>query len=164
KKINSFLIKSSSVKLPIKLDSSTKFSSISLKLNFLEYKNNICSIPGIKHFLSRKIFTKSTAKRLLEGKNLLNNKASGVIGYRNTGINTYSIRPIVYVRDTETLYEESSCASGTLALAYMLYKEKGIKKLNVKQPSGFMLKTLITENEIKLSGPIVSIKKKTITI
>lgn len=163
-KKSNFIIKSSGMKMPVKLNSSTKLSSIILKLSLLKYKNDICNIPGIKHFLSKKRFTKSSAKRILEEKKILKNKASGIISYQNINTNTYNIEPIVYVRDTGTLYEESSCASGTLALAYMLYKKKGIKKLNVRQPSGFTLKTLITKNEIKLSGPIVSIKKEILII
>lgn len=158
KKKNLYLIESSSVKNIIKLKSSTRLSTIALKLNSLKYKNSICGMPGIKHFLSNKKFNKLGAKKILQKNKLLTNKAAGVISYKNIDTSTYLIRPIVYVRDTKTMYEETSCASGTLALSYMLYKNTGIKKLNIIQPSGFKLKTFINKNEIQLSGPIVSIE------
>src|SRR3989344_1344208 len=158
KKRKFYFIKSSSIKMPIKLNSSINFSEIILKLDLIQYKKDVCYIPGIQHFLSKERFT------ILEEKKVLRNKASGVISYKNISADTYNINPIVYVRDTKTFYEESSCASGTLALAYMLYEKKGIKKLNVLQPSGFILKTSISKNEIKLGGQIVSIKKETILI
>ncbi|OGI94338.1 hypothetical protein A3A03_03305 [Candidatus Nomurabacteria bacterium RIFCSPLOWO2_01_FULL_40_18] len=164
KKRKFYFIKSSSIKMPIKLNSSINFSEIILKLDLIQYKKDVCYIPGIQHFLSKERFTILEAKKVLKEKKLLRNKASGVISYKNISADTYNINPIVYVRDTKTFYEESSCASGTLALAYMLYEKKGIKKLNVLQPSGFILKTSISKNEIKLGGQIVSIKKETILI
>ncbi len=159
KKENSYLIESSGIKKAIKLESSKNLSTIFLKLSLLKYKNNICSIPGIKHFISKRKFNKLDAWKILDDNKLLKNKASGVISYRNVNINTYTIRPTVYVRDTKTMYEETSCASGTLALSYMLYKQKEIKKLNIIQPSGFTLKTSINKTEVHLSGPIISIRK-----
>lgn len=155
-------IKSSGLK--IKLKSSAKFSSISLDLNLLKYKNNVCNIPGITHFLSKEKINRLDAKKILRKNILLKNEATGIISYKNIGANTYKINPIVWVRDTKTLCEETACASGTLALAYMLYKKIGIKKLNIKQPSGFVFKTLVANKEIKLSGPIISVKKETIVI
>ncbi|MEK7497261.1 MAG: hypothetical protein AAB657_05200 [Patescibacteria group bacterium] len=157
---SNFIIKSSGMKTPVKINSSEKFSSITINLELLKYKNNICSIPGIKYFLSEKKFTKLSAKSELAKKNLLINKASGVISYEKINEKTYKISPIVYVRDTETLYSESACASGTLALAYMSYIKTGMKKMYVRQPSGSIFETVIGNEKIELSGPILGIEKK----
>ena len=161
-KNNLCIVESSGLKIKIK--SSTKSSSVSLKLDLLKYENNIYSMPGIKYFLSKRIFTKLTAKKVLNKNKLLENKAAGVISYKTIGVNKYEINPIVWVKDTTTLYEETACGSGTLALAYMLYKKMGIKKLNIKQPSGFVFRTKITKKEIIISGPIISVKKENINI
>ena len=156
-------IESPIFKIPIKVNCSRNKSSISLPLSFFTYKDNICSMPGIIYILQNKKVRKSNAKFILSKNRLLGKKASGVIGYEIEK-NKLQIYPNVWVRDTKTMYAETACASGTLALAYMLYKKIGVKKLNIKQPSGFIFKTIIIKKEIKLSGPIISIKKETTNI
>ena len=71
--------------------------------------------------------------------------------------NKVKMLPLVYVKDVDTLYWESSCASGTTALGAYLYKK--IKKevsVNVIQPSGTTLHIKINNNEYLLRG-IVSL-------
>ena len=155
-----FYLESPIFRMPIKISCSKNKSSISLPLSFFDCKDNICSMPGIIYILQNKKVEKSNAKLTLIKNKLLGKKASGVIGYE-IAKNSLQIYPNVWVRDTKTMYAETACGSGTLALAYMLYKKIGIRKLNIIQPSGFVFKTSIINKEIQLSGPIISIKKET---
>ncbi|HUD44881.1 MAG TPA: hypothetical protein VMR41_05030 [Patescibacteria group bacterium] len=57
----------------------------------------------------------------------------------------YTITPVVYVRDMDTLYLETACGSGTAALGLVLALQKGesIKDISIKQPSGLPIKVSV---------------------
>jgi len=58
-----------------------------------------------------------------------------LIFYKNTSRRIASIKPIVYVKQTNTLIWETSCASGSLALCL----SKKYNKAKISQPSGTSL-------------------------
>jgi len=62
----------------------------------------------------------------------------------------WMICPVVYVRDADTLYLETACASGTTALGLILAQRnsKSIKEMSVKQPSGLTIKVSVEFNSI----------------
>lgn len=69
--------------------------------------------------------------------------------------NEVRILPLVYVKDVDTLYWESSCASGTTALGvYLNNKTKKEVSVNVIQPSGTTLHIKINNNEYLLRGKV----------
>lgn len=50
------------------------------------------------------------------------------------------LQPVVYVRDTDTLFFESSCASGSAAVAFLLGPGRpGERRLELRQPGGAIL-------------------------
>ena len=156
-------VESSGTKEVIEIRAKKNSSEIDMSLKGFKYINNKCTLPGIKYVFTTEKIDRDDAKKILKTSNLLKAKASGVIGYKksNTG---FSIKPIVWVKDVETFFEETACGSGTMAFAFSQYTQFKTKKLSIKQPSGAFFKTEIKSNSIKLSGPIRSIKDQEIDI
>lgn len=77
-----------------------------------------------------------------------------------------SVTPLVYVKSIDSLYWESSCASGTTAVgAYLLDKYKKKINVDVKQASGTVLNVESTEdNKLLLKGKVKFLYKKSIMI
>ena len=48
----------------------------------------------------------------------------------------YSISPVVFVRETNTIIPETGCGSGSIALASALFRKTGTRNFAVHQPSG----------------------------
>lgn len=61
------------------------------------------------------------------------------------GVESGAMKPIVYVKDVDSIYFEGSCGSGTTAYAaaYSLGKPDGIYRYNVEQPAGTILATCV---------------------
>ena len=85
---------------------------------------------------------------------LLSEKAAGLIFYFKIQSDKYKIIPVVYVRALETVFVETSCVSGSLALAIGLKK----KALTVLQKSRFTLKVDLSDQRFIVGGRIKSIK------
>lgn len=141
-------------------------------------KNTIkVELDGITHLLVDKRDFKNekdlkiTGERLLEKFKLKKKyKASGVIFYSKEKY-VWKIEPIVWVRKIQTLFYETSCASGSTALGLWQAKksDKNAVKLRVKQPSGKSLSVVITKKKNKsynacIEGPIELIGKEKIQI
>ena len=66
-----------------------------------------------------------------------------------------TLRPLVYVPGSDTLFWESSCASGTGALGAYLAKTGGKPAdLTVKEPGGILRVQASPEGDILLSGQV----------
>ncbi|HBB56542.1 TPA: hypothetical protein DEW47_00655 [Patescibacteria group bacterium] len=163
------LIKNDTGKTKIRLESSGQdnfieatvednTSEIKLSLNNFRCSKNSCFLTGIAYFITNKEIIKSEAKKLLV-KNYNNFPASGVISYKKNK-NIFSIKPIIWVKDIDTLIEETACGSGTMALAYFMYSKYKIEKFQIKQPSNSIFKVFIKSNKIFISGEIISIEEK----
>lgn len=61
------------------------------------------------------------------------------------GVTPGAMKPIVYVKDVDSIYFEGSCGSGTTAYAaaYSLGKPDGVYRYNVEQPEGTILATCV---------------------
>lgn len=82
---------------------------------------------------------KERSKLLLEKAGLLSSTpAAGVMFVRKNG-STLSIDPVVWVRDIETLFYETACASGTTAV--------GLWKAKLQRKKNFSLKILQPSNQ-----------------
>ena len=142
----------------VQINVSNKTSAITLSLEDFEYQNSVCSMPGISYVFASTNITKNDARIMLEKNDLIGLKASGVIGYKKIK-DVFTIKPIVWVRDVATFFEETACGSGTMSLAYLQFIDKKTKRLSVRQPSGFIFKTKISKGSMRLSGPVVCIEK-----
>lgn len=92
----------------------------------LERDVHLMRLPGISHLLINATSSpyptenaKAAARALLARHRLLNEPAAGCIWYCNNG-EEVSIMPVVHVRDTGSIHEETACGSGTIALAMHL--------------------------------------------
>lgn len=71
---------------------------------------------------------------------------------------TLTLRPVVWVRDTNSLCSESACGSGTLACALAMHAKGGALRYLVRQPSGCRLSVRMQKNDdgwdIWVGGPV----------
>jgi diaminopimelate epimerase len=76
--------------------------------------------------------------------------AIGCIWYKNNASNDYSIKPVVWVRGTNSTYFETACGSGTVALGLFLAKEnKADINISIGQPSGESIWVSVDFDETK---------------
>lgn len=71
--------------------------------------------------------------------------------------------PVVYVRQTQSMCEESACGSGTLACAFLRYKQhkqQGQEKMSFLQPSQENLQVIIEQKNAMISVSVGGIVHK----
>lgn len=138
---------------------------------------SLIKLEGIMYLITKKPkdFTSKELKKL--GKNLLKENgllysepAAGVIFVTSNQPLLY-IDPVVWVRDIQTLFYETACASGTAAVGLWKSKQSGLPliELTVRQPSGQFISVSIERNnkEFKKAfiwGSVELIENKTIKL
>lgn len=132
------------------------------------------TLSGITHLITPDTVSsaenelKTRAKNILETRGLLTTSPAAGVMFLSERNGQYSIRPVVWVRDIQTLFLETACASGTTAVGLWtaMQSKENITKLSVKQPSGLCL-TITVEKDSKgfidasIEGPIEIIKQFT---
>jgi len=93
----------------------------------------VVSIEKSKIYLRNKANLKEYAKKIINRLKIYD-KAVGVM-FTQIKDNVIRVYPIVWVRDMDTLFFETACGSGTVAVVTCSEKEK----INVLQPSGYMI-------------------------
>ena len=123
--------------------------------------------PGISHILLEDYAPQDTD--VANAKALLSQLSaeSGCFGLLYLSDNR--MRPLVYVRDTDTLIWESSCASGTCAVAAALaLRQKQTLSLELFQPGGSLIAkaTVNTDglSSLTLDGPVTFPKSGMLTL
>lgn len=102
---------------------------------------------------------KKKVKDILDGYGFSNRfPACGVMIADKKDDGTIQLQPFVYVRDTQTLYFETGCGSGSIAVGMVLAKSAGqtIRDLKIIQPSGMDLFVTIDRNEKEFTGASVN--------
>ncbi len=118
----------------------------------LEQGISLVRLPGISHLLvGPDAFPKQghvqKAQALLSKYGLLDEPAAGVIWWEAGASDGLRILPVVHVREVGTLFEETSCGSGSLALA-CLVRELGMAEMcRVAQPGGDSLDVHFTQSD-----------------
>ncbi|MFT7184454.1 MAG: diaminopimelate epimerase [Oceanicoccus sp.] len=135
----------------------------------LKKEEEICIVqmPGITHLVTQvKEFTNKTQQNeqmvelLIQYKNQLNEvEAIGYILYKivPTGVD---IRPLIYVRSTESKVYETACGSGSLAV----FQDIGQNSLNIIQASSYIYKMEKIKEKVELSSPVISINQGEVCI
>ena len=155
------------------IDSSkTSFAQMPIYKSFSKVKQlekNIwqVEIKGITHLITplsdfEKENLKVEGKKLLRKYNLLQTvPASGVMFYSKLKDDSYKLDPIVWVRDIETLFYETACASGSAAFGLWFIKKNKLNEIEIKvqQPSKkfITIKASKTKGKFKnayIDGPI----------
>lgn len=129
-------------------ESAQVFGAMPLPLKVEAVKLTDIDIPmtgvyfdGIVHVILKGIpFSKELTQKILDGIYGKENppEAVGVLFYEpNKGY----MKPAVYVKEVDSLVYESSCGSGSVAIAAMLYEEnhENIRNLPVQQPGGTVI-------------------------
>lgn len=121
------------------------------------YRLPLVSFDGISHVIAESSFSKETAETAAE-------KWCSDLGADAFGIMIFDrkksvLTPLVYVPKAETLFWESSCASGTSAVGAYLYTEKKEPvNLFLNEPGG-QLAVYADGEKILLSGKVKIVKK-----
>lgn len=124
---------------------------------FGKYTLPLVRFPGIAHAVITDDMPIELAKTVVrEWGNELNEGAFGLMLLDRENL---SLTPIVYVRDTDTVVLESSCASGTAAVGAYLAGEE----LTLKEPGGAMSVRTRRENgvltKLELMGNVVFLRE-----
>ena len=114
-------------------------SDFSLKFECKVQENGefLVNLGGITHIVNFQELNlddeelKIYALEKLKFYDLLNLEASGFINY-----NEPNLKPVVYVKDINTLFYESACGSGSIAVAVVLSLKSDNTKFKLIQPSG----------------------------
>lgn len=107
----------------------------------------IVIIDGIYHIIAERI--EATEKNFNYFKNVVNNKYEvEAFGVMFLDRDKNYITPVVYVKNTDTTFFESSCGSGTLATSYYLSQniDKQYLKYSINQPGGIIESTVYKKN------------------
>lgn len=119
-------------------------------------------LPGISHLLVGpgswpEQGRTAVARELMRHYNLLDEDAAGVIWWTWAGAQeepSLRIRPVVRVRVVDTLYEETSCGSGSLALA-LFQRARGLgDSCAILQPGGDRLAVSFARGEARVEGRV----------
>ena len=138
------------------------YSSVLIKIPNIKKSKidgfDFVDLKGIAYFVIDESFAKkdylSTFREIKRkfGKKI-KQKAWGVVFY-----NKNSIRPIVYVKDTNSIVSENACGSGSLAFYLIKGKEKII------QPSGKIIRIKRRNSQFLIKGQVKIISEKQITL
>lgn len=117
---------------------------------------------GMKTESQLKEFTRS----ILEKENLLYSSPAAGVMFVEDKENEMVLKPVVWVRDIETLLYETACASGTTAVGLWLTRKRNTNALyqKIKQPTGKYIYVSIEKNEKTflsafIDGPIEILQK-----
>ena len=115
---------------------------------------NIVTLDGITHVLINEDLMKFDETKYLEYTkyfikqlNLHDLPAVGIIWY-----NKFKIKPVVWVRDTDTYYYENACGSGSLALGLYYALNKNIKNIDIVQKNNEIITIVVDCNDNHISN------------
>ena len=113
------------------------------KVNYIDidkYNNvPIVSLPGISHLILTKEEAINCGREHCESiiKKSCKELSLPALGFMYYDEKESRVTPLVYVKESDTLFWENSCASGTIAIgAYLAEKEKKQIDLNLIHPGG----------------------------
>jgi diaminopimelate epimerase len=115
--------------------------------------NVLVVMEGISHYIDFDAYQikglsveqiKAKAREEMRQKGIDQNPACGII-YAEELKHGWVIHPIIYVRDADTLFYETSCGSGTTALGLVVAHRAGetMHEIPVIQPSGLTIKVCV---------------------
>ena len=99
---------------------------------------------------------KARAMELIRERNMDEEPACGVVWCRKVD-KIWHIRPVIYVKALDTLYEEQACGSASVAVALARWYYRENMEQIVQQPSGERLKVNLYFSKIS-NGPRMRIR------
>ena len=137
-----------------------KVEELMLEYKGKEYSFFAVFFPGIVHLVFSKEGLPNDSdfaeKALKHWSKAIEEEAIGLIGFDEE---RKEIKPLVYVKSTDSLYWERGCGTGTAAAGvYMSYKRRESVVIPVKQPGGIITAETVFEkgilNELKITGGV----------
>lgn len=114
-------------------------TEIVIDLNGRSITGNVVKLDGITHFITDYWPTEDQFNQLIEAvTNKIEDKAIGIIPYKQLKESEYEIWPFVYVTETGSRFFEQACGSGSLALGVHLSKGNQNQTLQIHQPGGIV--------------------------
>ena len=136
--------------------------NVSLEFNGENYALPAVRFSGIIHLINEGVVDKVIAEAAIK-------KWCGDLNTDGVGIMFYdrknsTLEPLVYVREPETLFWESSCASGTSAVgAFVSASENRTAELTLSEKGG-CLTVRADKEKILLTGNVTILETKTIEV
>ncbi len=133
------------------------FSGMVREVKVAEYdgiRATIVDLGGIVHVIVPAPFPKdyeSVHGKICESFGLSGREAVGVVWTEEAG-DAIEIHPVVWVRDADTFFYETSCGSGSIAAVVATLSTDGSK--DVIQPTGFRMTVTMRGGIIELSSDI----------
>lgn len=136
----------SGVKEKVAYENKDEKTSITVALNYKQFEN-VVLLEGIgyEYFKKKRQITKSLLEEFAQQYNL---PAFGAIVYENQ-----TLIPYVYVKQTDSLFQETACGSGSIAASLVLNLEK------VKQPTGKEIEIQRKKNTFTVTAEVDTIDK-----
>lgn len=121
----------------IKMPTPERVINIDINFEQRQIKLSRVDFSGITHFIVDSNEIEDKESFFLELKKYMHNEEYDAFGIMFYDFKLENLNPLVYVKATDSLYWERSCASGTSALGVALAKEKGdsIERF-IRQPGG----------------------------
>lgn len=136
----------------------TSFNGMSYKVEDSSYRDQqlrVVDMQGIVHVLIESIFPVSNyealQRKIVEALNLGNREAVGVIWYKREAEHI-RIDPVIWVKKVDTLYFESACGSGAIAVALSTGVSKIIQPTGKCISVGIYDETITTECEVAITN------------
>lgn len=139
---NSGLLLTSGINKPIRYENIGKNTYIELDITFKKI-GNIILLPGIG-FICTNIKPEISKSYLAKSANKYNLPAFGIVFYQNN-----KITPYVFVKGTDSLFEETACGSGSIACALVT----GFR--NIIQPTGEVITVINNKNGLIIGSRVI---------
>lgn len=131
---------------------------VMLNISGIKREYPIASFDGISHIITEEKIPKSVAEKAII--RLCDELKTASLGIMFVSGNFTEITPLVYVKQSETLFWENSCASGTAAAgAYLASIKSGKLSADFKEPSGTLSVETDELGNIILVGKVKFIKE-----
>ena len=121
----------------------------------------VVSFPGIAHVMVKDSLPSSEAEKLAVS--FCRELGAKALGMMFLDAENYVLTPLVYVPAAETLFWESTCASGTTAVGAWMANEAGREiAAQLRQPGGILEIYAETNGALQLKGHVSCVYEKTV--
>ena len=139
-----------------------RIETVSLPLDGKIVSLPVVFLPGIAHIMVTKDeLDAGTAERVI--RDWCGRLSAAGLGIMLFDKNRNTLRPLVYIPGSDTLFWESSCASGTAALGAYLAGSSEPVSLAVAEPGG-ALRVYAEKGSVDLSGRVAILDKRQIIV
>lgn len=126
------------------------------------YEGTLVTMSGISHFVTREPMEREEAEANI--KNWCQQRQADGFGIMLFEESSLNVTPLVYVPVPETMFWESSCASGSTAVAAALAAKRPFPfSVTLHEPGGDLTVAVNAEGEFHLTGQVRLIKQSTFT-